>query len=75
MADIKLETIDDVLVALGKLAKDAKALAAAMHKAADASTAIDAPTFAFCHRLKAVLVDMGHQLETLEMPDRLREAR
>jgi hypothetical protein len=63
-----LETIDDVMRALVQLAKDARSLAAAMHKAVDAAAAIDPKTFAFCHRLKMLLVDMGNQLSNLELP-------
>jgi hypothetical protein len=70
-----LEVVPDLLRTLVKLAADAKSLAAAMHKAADAAAVIDPATFTFCHRLKMVLVDMSHQLSTLELPANLRDAR
>jgi hypothetical protein len=73
--DPKLETIDDVMRALARLGKDSKALAASMHKVADATATLDAPAFGYCHRLKAVLVDMSHQLSTLEIPAQFRDAR
>jgi hypothetical protein len=74
MTSEPLETLPDLLRVLVKLAADAKSLAAAMHKAANAGAALDPATFSFCHRLKQVLVDMGHQLETLEMPAQFRDA-
>jgi hypothetical protein len=42
---------------------------------ADAAAVLDPPTAAFCHRLKMLLVDLGHQLSTLEAPPQFRDKK
>jgi hypothetical protein len=66
--DPKLETIDDVMRALARLSKDARALAASMPKVADAAAELNAPAFAFCRRLNVVLDDMSRALSEMKVP-------
>jgi hypothetical protein len=71
----ELETIEDAMRALVKFTQDLKSLTATLQKAATAAAAIDPAAVAFFHRLRMVLLDMSHQIATLELPPKCREAR
>jgi hypothetical protein len=71
----ELETIEDAMRALVKFTQDLKSLTATLQKAATAAAAIDPAAVAFFHRLRMVLLDMSHQIATLELPPKFRDAR
>jgi hypothetical protein len=70
--DPKLETLPEIMIALVAILADLKSLTAVMQKAATAAAKIDHATFAYCHRLRQVLLDMTHQFETMELPPQFR---
>jgi hypothetical protein len=61
-------TIEDAMRALVKFTKDLKSLTATLQKAATAAADIDPAAVGFFHRLRMVLLDMSHQIATLELP-------
>jgi hypothetical protein len=70
----ELETIEGAMRDLVKFTKDLKSLTATLQMAATAAAAIDPAAVGFFHRLRMVLLDMHHQLASLELPPQFRDS-
>jgi hypothetical protein len=75
--DLKLETVDDVMVALVRLAKETRTLAASMRGVLNATAIADREMHAFAHRIYVVVTDMGAALANTEamLPPKYRDVR